>query len=132
MKESADWLRLTGLPQQILMNAIDVPEPQYNERYDKVILQYDNARPHEMGQSGEKLSQNVEMGDFTSPTVLSRCCFASFSPHSRRSMAHGLADQHFSSYEEVKIGSTHGSYGKLKIFSSQDLSAAREMGQSGS
>nr|CDS26851.1 Mariner Mos1 transposase [Hymenolepis microstoma] len=32
-----------------------------------------------------------------------RCCYVClFSPHSHRSMAHGLADQHLSSYEEVK------------------------------
>nr|CDS33315.1 Mariner Mos1 transposase [Hymenolepis microstoma] len=75
--------------------------PQYNERHDKVvILQHDNTRsPHNMGQSGGKISRNGEMGNFTSPaTVLSRCCsVCSFSPHSPRSMAH----QHFSSYEEV-------------------------------
>nr|CDS35333.1 Mariner Mos1 transposase [Hymenolepis microstoma] len=63
----------------------------------------DNARPPEMNQRGEKISRNVEMGNFTSlATVLSRCCSVSFSPHSPRSMAHGLADQHLSSYEEVK------------------------------
>nr|CUU99571.1 hypothetical transcript [Hymenolepis microstoma] len=53
---------------------------------------------------GEKLSRKVEMESFISPTVLSRCCSVSFSPHSPRSIAHGLAHQHFSSYEEVKIG----------------------------
>nr|CDS29197.1 hypothetical protein HmN_000860000 [Hymenolepis microstoma] len=31
-----------------------------------------------------------------------------------------------------KIGSTHGSYRKMKIFSSRDSPGAREMGQSGS
>nr|CDS30081.1 Mariner Mos1 transposase [Hymenolepis microstoma] len=63
--------------------------PQYNERHDKVvILQHDNARPHEMDQSGEKYPE--------------RCCSVSFSPHSPRSIAPGLADQHFRSYEEVK------------------------------
>nr|CDS33908.1 hypothetical protein HmN_000552700 [Hymenolepis microstoma] len=64
---------------------------------------------------GEKLSRNVEMANFPSPaTVASRCCSVSFSPHSPRSMAHGLADQHLSSYEEVKSGWTHRSYGKMK------------------
>nr|CDS32100.1 hypothetical protein HmN_000406800 [Hymenolepis microstoma] len=40
-----------------------------------------------MGQSGEKIYRNVEMANFTSPTVLSRCCAVSFSPHSPRSPA---------------------------------------------
>nr|CDS35058.1 Mariner Mos1 transposase [Hymenolepis microstoma] len=45
-------------------------------------------KPYEMGQSGgETISRNVEMANFTSPTVLSRCCFVSFSHHSHRSMA---------------------------------------------
>nr|CDS32727.1 Mariner Mos1 transposase [Hymenolepis microstoma] len=42
--------------------------PQYNERHDKVvILHHDNARPHEMGQSGEKISRNVEMRNLPHP-----------------------------------------------------------------
>nr|CDS25366.1 Mariner Mos1 transposase [Hymenolepis microstoma] len=45
-----------------------------------------------------------------------------------RSMAHGLTDQHLSSYEEVK----NGSYRKMKIFSPRDSPTAREMGQSAS
>nr|CDS33933.1 Mariner Mos1 transposase [Hymenolepis microstoma] len=50
-----------------------------------------------------KISQIVEMGNFaTSPATLSRCCSIWFSPHSSRPMAHGLAHQQFSSYEEVK------------------------------
>ena len=40
---------------------------------------------------------NVEMGSPTLPAVFSRRCSLLF-----RSMAHGLADQHFRSYEEVK------------------------------
>nr|CDS34655.1 Mariner Mos1 transposase [Hymenolepis microstoma] len=68
------------------------------------------------------------MGNFTPPaTVLSRCRSASF-----RSMAHGLADQHFSSYEEVKNW-THRLMDLIErgeTFSPQKSSAAQEMGQS--
>nr|CDS28006.1 Mariner Mos1 transposase [Hymenolepis microstoma] len=53
-------------------------------------------------QSSGIIFRNVEMRNGNSPAALSRCCFLSLSPHSPRSMAHGLADQHFSSYEEVK------------------------------
>nr|CDS28831.1 transposase [Hymenolepis microstoma] len=65
--------------------------PQYKERHDKVILQHGNTRPHEMGQSGEKISRNVEMDKFTSSAVLFRCCSISFLPHPHRSIAHDLA-----------------------------------------
>nr|CDS31372.1 Mariner Mos1 transposase [Hymenolepis microstoma] len=59
--------------------------PSYKERHDNVILQLDNARPHDMCQSGEKISRNVEVINFISPaTVLSRFCsvcwFSSHSP----------------------------------------------------
>nr|CDS30345.1 Mariner Mos1 transposase [Hymenolepis microstoma] len=80
-----------------LSRALEEKRPRYNrKKHDKVI----NARPHEMGQSGEKIYRNVEMGNFASPVVLYRCCFVSFSPHSPHLMAHDwLGDQHFSSYE---------------------------------
>nr|CDS28892.1 Mariner Mos1 transposase [Hymenolepis microstoma] len=87
-----------------LCRALKEKQPQYKERHGKVNLQHDNARPSEMGQSGgRKICRNVEMGHFTSPaTVVSRCCSVSFSPHSLRSVVHGLAHQHFSPYEEMK------------------------------
>ncbi|EGI67646.1 Mariner Mos1 transposase [Acromyrmex echinatior] len=69
--------------------------PQYNERHDKVILQHDNARP----QNGQDILGNVEMG---SPTPPYSPDVAPSDYHLFRSMAHGLADQHFRSYEEVK------------------------------
>nr|CUU97799.1 hypothetical transcript [Hymenolepis microstoma] len=42
------------------------------------------------------------MGNLTPPAVLAGGCSVSFSRHSPRLMAHGLADQHFNSHEEVK------------------------------
>jgi len=41
--------------------------PQYNERYDKVILQHDNAR-----KVGQNIPGNVEMGSPIPPAVFSR------------------------------------------------------------
>nr|CUU97431.1 hypothetical transcript [Hymenolepis microstoma]CUU97432.1 hypothetical transcript [Hymenolepis microstoma] len=84
-----------------------------------------------MGQSGEKIPRNIEMRNLTSPaTVLSRCCSVSFPPHSPRSMAHGLAGQHFSSYEE--LDRFMDLIERWKIFLPRDSPAVREMGQSGS
>nr|CDS28016.1 Mariner Mos1 transposase [Hymenolepis microstoma] len=69
------------LSMMCLRRALKEGRPQYNERHDKVvILQHDNAGP---------------------PHVVNMCSL-SFSPHSPRSMTNGLADEHFSSYEEVK------------------------------
>ncbi|GFW65690.1 mariner Mos1 transposase [Trichonephila clavipes] len=73
--------------------------PQYNERHDKVILQHDNARPHVAKMVKpylETLKGEVLHHPQYSPDL---------SPsdyHMFRSMTHGLADQHFRSYEEVK------------------------------
>ena len=67
-------------------------------RYDKVILQHNNARPH----VAKVVKTYLEMLKWEvlhppySPNV------APSDYHLFRSMAHGLADQHFRSYEEVK------------------------------
>nr|CDS25355.1 transposase [Hymenolepis microstoma]CUU99295.1 transposase [Hymenolepis microstoma] len=52
--------------------------------------------------------------------------------HLFRSMAHGLTEQHLSSYEEVKNWIDSWILSKDEIFSPRDWSAAREKGQSGS
>jgi len=74
--------------------------PQYNERHDKVILQHDNARPYVakvVKTYLETLKWEVLPHPPYSPDV------APSDYHLFRSMAHGLADQHFRSYEEVKM-----------------------------
>ncbi|EGI59356.1 Mariner Mos1 transposase [Acromyrmex echinatior] len=67
--------------------------PQYNERHDKVILQHDDARSHVAKVVKTFLKWKVLP---YSPDV------APSDYHLFRSMTHGLADQHFRSYEEVK------------------------------
>lgn len=81
-----------------LSRALKDKRPQYNERHDKVILQHDNARPHVakvVNTYLETLKWEVLPHPPYSPDV------APSDYHLFRSMAHGLADQHFRSYEEV-------------------------------
>ena len=82
-----------------LSRALKDKRPQYNERHDKVILQHDNARPYVakvVKTYLEMLKWEVLPHPPYSPDI------APSDYHLFRSMAHGLADQHFRSYEEVK------------------------------
>ncbi|KAG5323515.1 MOS1T transposase, partial [Pseudoatta argentina] len=93
--------RLLGVPQQAieLSRALKDKRPQYNERHDKVILQHDNARPHVakvIKTYLETLKWEVLPHPPYSPDV------APSDYHLFPPMAHGLADQHFRSFEKVK------------------------------
>ncbi|GFT73441.1 mariner Mos1 transposase [Trichonephila clavipes] len=82
-----------------LSRALKDKRPQYNKRHDKVILLHDNARPHVakvVKTYLETLKWEVLPHPLYSPDL------APSDYHLFRSMAHGLADQHFRSYEEVK------------------------------
>jgi len=85
-----------------LSRALKDKRPQYNERHEsvsKVILQHDNAQPHvaKMVKTYlETLKWEVLPHPLYSPDV------APSDYHLFHSMVHGLADQHFRSYEEVK------------------------------
>ncbi|GFX33518.1 mariner Mos1 transposase [Trichonephila clavipes] len=78
--------------------ALKDKRPQYNERHDKVILQHDNARPHVaiVKTYLKTLKREVLPQPLYSPDL------ASSDYRLFRSMAHGLSDQHFRSYEKVK------------------------------
>ena len=96
-----------------LSRALKDKRLQYNERHDKVILQHDNARPHVakvVKTYLETLKWEVLPHSPYSPDVAPSDC------HMFQSMAHGLADQHFRSYEEVKIGSIRESPQKMTSF----------------
>ena len=82
-----------------LSRALKEKRPQYQERHDKVILQLENVRPHVV----KPVMTYLEMSKREilphlpySPGV------ASSTHHLFRSIAHGLACQHFRSYKEVK------------------------------
>ena len=87
--------------QQLLQLSRSLKEKrsEYAERHDKVILQHDNARAHAakvVKDTLEALSWDVLLHPPYSPDI------APSDYHLFRSMAHDLADQHFTSYEETK------------------------------
>lgn len=82
-----------------LSQALRQKRPQYEQRHDKVILQHDNARPHvalPVKTYLETFKWEVLPHPPYSPDI------APSDYHLFRSMTHGLADQHFHSYEEAK------------------------------
>jgi len=56
-----------------LIRVLREKRPEYEQRHDKVILFYDNARPHVI-KIVKKIFGNVQMGCFTAPAVFSRHC----------------------------------------------------------
>ncbi|GFW09816.1 mariner Mos1 transposase [Trichonephila clavipes] len=82
-----------------LSRALKDKRHQYNERHDTVILQHDNARPH-VAKVVKTYLETLKWEVL--PHLLYSPDLAPSDYHLFRSMAHGLADQHFRSYEEVK------------------------------
>jgi len=74
-------------------------DKQHNERYGKVILQHDNARSH-VTKSVKTYLATLKWEVLSHPPYSPDIAF--FDYHLLRSMAHGLANQHLRSYEEVK------------------------------
>lgn len=82
-----------------LKEAMQKERPIFHERHDKIILQHDNARPHVASVVKTYLEgQNWEVLPHPpySPDI------APSDYHLFRAMTHGLAEQHFTSYEECK------------------------------
>ncbi|UYV65661.1 SETMAR [Cordylochernes scorpioides] len=85
------WMRLS--------RALKIKRPLYAKRHDKVIYHHDNARPHVakvVKETLETLQWDVLPHPLYSPDI------APSDYHMFRSMTHGLAEQHFTSYEEAK------------------------------
>ncbi|KAG5319648.1 MOS1T transposase, partial [Pseudoatta argentina] len=81
-----------------LSRALKEKRPLYAQRHDKVILLHDNARPHvakPVKTYLETLKWEVLPHPLYSPDI------APSDFHLFRSMAHGLADRRFHSYEEA-------------------------------
>ncbi|KAG5316619.1 MOS1T transposase, partial [Pseudoatta argentina] len=82
-----------------LSRALKEKRPLYAQRHDKVILLHDNARPHvakPVKTYLETLKWEVLPHQLYSPDI------APSDVHLFRSMAHGLADRRFHSYEEAQ------------------------------
>ncbi|UYV65740.1 ALG2, partial [Cordylochernes scorpioides] len=82
-----------------LSRALKIKRPLYAKRHDKVIYQHDNARPHVakvVKETLEVLQWDVLPHPLYSPDI------APSDYHMFRSMTHGLAEQHFTSYEVAK------------------------------
>lgn len=82
-----------------LSRALKEKRPQYFERHDKVILQHDNARPH-VAQVVKTYLETLKWEVLPHPPYSPDIAPSDY--HLFRSMAHGLADQHFRSFEEAK------------------------------
>jgi len=74
-------------------------EKRAHSRHDKIILLHDNAQPHVAAPVKtylETLKWEVLSHPPYSPDI------ASSDHHLFRSMTHGLSEQHFTSYEDIK------------------------------
>ncbi|KAG5327218.1 MOS1T transposase, partial [Pseudoatta argentina] len=95
-KDTGDRYRLQLVR---LSRALKEKRPLYAQRHDKVILFHDNARPHvakPVKTYLETLKWEVLPHPLYSPDI------APSDFHLFRSMAHGLADRRFHSYEEAQ------------------------------
>ncbi|UYV61858.1 hypothetical protein LAZ67_1006867 [Cordylochernes scorpioides] len=82
-----------------LSRALKIKRPLYAKKHDKVIYQHDNARPHVakvVKETLEALQWDVLPHPPYSPDI------SPSDHHMFRSMTLGLAEQHFTSYEEAK------------------------------
>lgn len=82
-----------------LSQALKEKRPQYEERHDKVILLHDNARPH-IADVVKKYLETLKWEVLPHPPYSPDIAPSDY--HLFRSMQHGLAEQHFQSYEDVK------------------------------
>jgi len=80
-----------------LSRALKDKRLQYNERRDKMILQHNNARPH-VTKVVKTYLETLKWEILPHPPYSLDVAPSDY--HLFRSMAHGLADQHFRSYEE--------------------------------
>ncbi|KAG5318199.1 MOS1T transposase, partial [Pseudoatta argentina] len=82
-----------------LSQALKDKRPLYAQRHDKVILLHDNARPH-VAKPVKTYLETLKWEVLPHPLYSSDIAPSDF--HLFRSMAHGLADRRFHSYEEAQ------------------------------
>ena len=83
-----------------LSRALKEKRPQYEQRHDKVILLHDNARPH-VAKPVKTYLKTIKWEVLPHPPYSPDIAPSDF--HLFRSMAHGLAEQRFRSYEDTKM-----------------------------
>lgn len=82
-----------------LSRALREKRPQYADRHDKVILQHDNARPH-VAKPVKTYLETLKWEVLPHPPYSPDLAPSDY--YLFRSMQHGLTDQHFRNYDEVK------------------------------
>ncbi|KAG5321150.1 MOS1T transposase, partial [Pseudoatta argentina] len=82
-----------------LSRAFKEKRPLYAQRHDKVILLHDNARPH-VAKPVKTYLETLKWEVLPHPPYSPDIAPSDF--HLFRSMAHGLADRRFHSYEEAQ------------------------------
>ncbi|KAG5325287.1 MOS1T transposase, partial [Pseudoatta argentina] len=102
-KELEQLLDITGdryrLQLMRLSRALKEKRPLYAQRHDKVILLHDNARPH-VAKPVKTYLETLKWEVLPHPPYSPDIAPSDF--HLFRSMAHGLADRRFHSYEEAQ------------------------------
>ncbi|KAG5319342.1 MOS1T transposase, partial [Pseudoatta argentina] len=81
-----------------LSRALKEKRPLYAQKHDKVILLHDNVRPH-VGKPVKTYLETLKWEVLPHPPYSPDIAPSNF--HLFRSMAHGLADRRFHSYEEA-------------------------------
>jgi len=108
-----------------LSRALKEKQLQHEQRYDKVILQHDNAWPH-VAQAVktylEALKWKVLSNPLYSPDI------AASNYHLFWSMTHGLSEQKFFSYK--KLGWFVDSLKRCRLLSTRNSYTAKKMGKS--
>ncbi|KAG5326261.1 MOS1T transposase, partial [Pseudoatta argentina] len=98
-----DFFTITGdryrLQLMRLSRALKEKRPLYAQRHDKVILLHDNARPH-VAKPVKIYLETLKWEVLPHPPYSPDIAPSDF--HLFRSMAHGLADRRFHSYEEAQ------------------------------
>ena len=78
-----------------LSRALKFKRPQYAKRHDKVIFQHDNAQPH-VAKVVKEILEALNWDVLPHPLYLSDIAPSDY--HLFRSIVHGLAEQHVTSY----------------------------------
>ena len=82
-----------------LSRALREKRPQYEQRHEKVILQHDNVRPH-VAKPVKTYLETIKWEVLPHPPYSPDIAPSDY--YLFRSMAHGLADQQFRSYEDIE------------------------------